>query len=139
MMTADFLDALERHWTDAERLLSVASLANADHLYGISAECSLKRLMMSFGMPVTSVTGEPAVRDDWKHVNQLWARYETYRSGHPSGAQYALPPANPFDDWHISQRYAHQSSFSHSSVLGHQAGARRVRDLIRKARLDGLL
>ncbi len=137
MMPADFTDAMERHWKDAENLLNAARLANADHLYGLSAECSLKRLMMIFGMPV--IAGNPQLREDRIHVNELWARYETYRSGHPSGAPYALPPANPFDDWHISQRYAHQSGFTHSSVLGHQAGARRVRDLIGKARLDGLL
>ncbi len=43
-MQADFLDAHERHWQDAELLLTNQRLANADHLYGMSAECGLKRL-----------------------------------------------------------------------------------------------
>jgi hypothetical protein len=49
-MQADFLDAHERHWQDAELLLTNQRLANADHLYGMSAECGLKRLMLAFGM-----------------------------------------------------------------------------------------
>jgi len=44
-MTADFLDAHERHWTDAEILFAQGRFANADHLYGLSAECGLKWLM----------------------------------------------------------------------------------------------
>ncbi len=35
-MNADFLDAHERHWDDAEILLAQNSLPNADHLYGLS-------------------------------------------------------------------------------------------------------
>ena len=34
-----FLDAHNRHWKDAELLFCRARLANADQLYGFSAEC----------------------------------------------------------------------------------------------------
>ena len=46
----DFYDAHHRHWEDAERLYHNERWANADHLYGIAAECGLKRLMIAFGM-----------------------------------------------------------------------------------------
>ena len=56
-MQANFLDAHERHWGDAERFFSAGRYANADHLYGMAAECGLKRLMVHFGMAVNPVTG----------------------------------------------------------------------------------
>ena len=42
--------ALQRHWEDAELLFSEKRLANADHLYGFSAECGLKAVMEALGM-----------------------------------------------------------------------------------------
>lgn len=39
---ADFPDAHARHWQDAERLAQAGRWANADQLYGYSAECGLK-------------------------------------------------------------------------------------------------
>ncbi|WHF34964.1 hypothetical protein [Aeromonas salmonicida] len=47
-MQADFLDAHARHWDDAESLLQAQRWANADHLYGMAAECGLKQLMRVF-------------------------------------------------------------------------------------------
>ena len=47
-MNEDFLDAHLRHWTDAELLYAAQRWANADHLYGISAECGLKGLTETF-------------------------------------------------------------------------------------------
>lgn len=34
-MLQDFLDAHQRHWSDAEPLFEAARWAGADHLYGI--------------------------------------------------------------------------------------------------------
>ena len=48
-LTEDFLDAMDRHWRDAELLRSSERLANADHLYGLSAECGLKALLEQDG------------------------------------------------------------------------------------------
>ena len=44
-MKADFLDAHQRHWDDAEHLLQAQRWANADHLYGFAAECGLKAVV----------------------------------------------------------------------------------------------
>lgn len=138
-MQADFLDAQERHWDDAQRLLQLQRLANADHLYGMAAECGLKRLMLAFGMGVDPSTGSPVDNKDWKHANKIWARFESYRNGHAQGTGYALSPANPFVNWDVSDRYAPQSDFDLARVTGHQAGAQAVRGLITKAQLEGLL
>lgn len=138
-MQADFLDAQQRHWVDAEHLLQAQRWANADHLYGMAAECGLKRLMLAFGMNVNLTTGSPVDNKDWKHANNIWTRFESYRSGHAQGTGYALSPINPFASWDVADRYAHQANFDQARAQGHQAGAQTVRDLIAKAQREGML
>ncbi|MDR2174696.1 MAG: hypothetical protein LBO82_02015 [Synergistaceae bacterium] len=135
-MNADFPDAHHRHWQDAEVLFSASRFANADHLYGLSAECGLKHLMNLFGMPLDK-RNRPCVQDDRVHINKLWSRYEIYQSGRQA-ANYVLPQTNPFDDWNVSQRYAHQNAFDKGRVDSHRKGAGMVRDLMRKVGMEGL-
>lgn len=138
-MNPDFLDAHSRHWEDAEMLFNDSRLPNADHLYGMAAECGLKRLMMVFGMQVDSTTGNPSDRQDWKHIDQIWCRFESYRSGHTLGVNYVLPANAPFSDWKAEQRYANRSNFDNARVQPHRDGAQEVRKLIKKAQIAGLL
>jgi hypothetical protein len=137
-MNADFLDAHQRHLKDAERLFLLQRWANADHLYGVAAECGLKTLMIVFGMGTDS-TGTPLLKDDKQHADRIWVRFESYRSGFLPGAGYSLPGSNPFVGWNVNQRYAHQTNFDQRSVKPHQDGAWAVRDLVKKAQLEGLL
>lgn len=137
-MNSDFFDAHQRHWADAERLFHASRWANADHLYGLAAECGLKKLMIVFGMPVNS-DGGPFHKFDRVHADTVWARYESYRSGHHQGANYGLPAVNPFLDWDVSQRYVHQNYFDEPRTQPHRRGAEAVRELIKKATLEGLL
>jgi hypothetical protein len=55
------------------------------------------------------------------------------------GVDYVLPTPNPFDNWDVSDRYAHQSNFNLADVKLHQAGAAVICDLIKKAQREGLL
>ncbi len=137
-MQADFLDAHERHWIDAERLFLARRYANADQLYGMAAECGLKRLMVKFGMTVNS-EGNPTDKEDLKHINKIWERFESYRQGKFEGIDYGLPVPNPFNNWDVSDRYAHQSNFNQASVQLHKAGAEAICELIKKAQREGLL
>jgi len=138
-MQADFLDALERHWVDAEQLLKTSRWANADHLYGIAAECGLKQLMRALGMPYDTDRDRPDKQEDRVHANGIWDRFESYRSGHAQGVGYALPPNNPFANWDVADRYAHQANFDQARAQGHRSGAQLVRNLIAKAQREGLL
>jgi hypothetical protein len=138
-MKADFLDAHQRHWDDAEHLFQVGRWANADHLYGIAAECGLKRLMLAFGMSFDATKDRPTERDDRVHANGVWDRFESYRKGYAQGADYALPVSNPFDNWDVSDRYGPQSHFTQPLAQTHQAGAQTVQQLIKKAQIVGLL
>lgn len=136
-MNTDFLDACERHWADAELLFNEQRWANADHLYGISAECGLKQLMICFGMSVNPANGSPD-QPDRKHANEIRPRYESYRSQRYT-TDYSLSPIDHFDDWTVNQRYANQSQFNKARAQKHKAGANEVRALIQIARSEGLI
>lgn len=139
-MQADFLDAHQRHWDDAERLFQAQRWANADHLYGMAVECGLKRLMLAFGMPYDTAKDRPTREEDRRHANGIWARFESYRCGHHQGAGYVLSAtSNPFHDWNVSQRYAHQSNFDQARTQSHQTGAQIICGLIKKAQVEGLI
>lgn len=138
-MQADFLDAHGRHWDDAERLFQDQRWANADHLYGLAAECGLKRLMLAFGMPYDTARDWPDRKQDREHANGLWARFESYRCGHHQGTDYVLTTPNPFADWDVAQRYAHRSNFDQARAEAHQAGVILVRNLVQKAKREGLI
>ncbi|MGL5109950.1 MAG: hypothetical protein ACRC7J_12915 [Vibrio ordalii] len=133
-MQADFLDAHTRHWVDAESLMQAQRWANADHLYGIAAECGLKSLMLVFGMPYDSVRNQPDNSRDRVHANGIWTRFQSYSNGRIG---YALPANDPFSDWHVSDRYAKQSDFDLARATRHQAGAQLVCNLIKHAEQQG--
>jgi hypothetical protein len=134
----DYLDAMERHWLDAEDLFDRTDprLANADQLYGLSAECGLKALMMKWGMTLNS-NNLPTDGRDRKHADLIWDRYATYRQG--LFTTLALPPTNPFDDWSIHHRYAHQSYFQKDVVKVHKQGAAVVQQIVKEADKIGVL
>jgi hypothetical protein len=138
-MTTDFQDAHERHWSDAEFLFQESRWANADHLYGIAAECGLKRLMIAFGMPFDSKNDMPKDRQDRTHIDIIQKRYETYRSGNLGGVGYELPDPGAFDDWNASQRYEPRGNFDRKRTEAHRKGAEDVRYLVQHARKEGLL
>ena len=52
---ADFAGAHHRHLEDAALLFDRERWAAADHLYDLSAECGLKAVTRSLGMPVDAV------------------------------------------------------------------------------------
>lgn len=138
-MQADFMDAFSRHLQDADVLFQNGRWANADHLYGMASECALKRLMIIFGMQTHAPTGGPADGEDRKHIDVIWARYESYRSGHAKGPGYILSAVNPFLNWHISDRYAPQSNFDQHRTQSHQNATQEIGKLIKKAQREGLL
>lgn len=138
-MNTDFLDAHRRHLGDAHLLFSASHWANADHLYGVAAECGLKRLMMAFEMPFDAVNDRPSIREDRCHVEGTWIRYETYRAGGPQGPAYGLASGTPFGDWRVDQRYARRDAFDQARVGPHRSAAMDVERLVKKAIAEGLL
>lgn len=136
---SDFLDAHRRHWNDAELLYQRARWANADHLYGLSAECGLKAIMVHRGWVPVDQHGDPETPYR-THIDKLWDEFLTLANGRlESRYVVLLSPTNPFRDWRIGQRYAHETRIRVEMVKAHQRGAEEVRSLVSEARKDGLV
>ena len=127
---SDLTDAHCCHWDDAELLFERQRWANADQLYGFSAECGLKAVMKSLGMPVDA-TGTPTERAHKQHVQDLWPEFEAFVTG-KGGARFLrwLPSGGPFADWSHHDRYANRSHFESANVDPHREAARAVRDMV---------
>lgn len=137
-MKEDFLDAHQRHLDDAERLFQAQCWANADHLYGVAAECGLKVLLEKLKGGSLGKGDRLHIMEDKKQDN-AWVRYQSYISGRLSATKLSLPQSNPFSDWLVSQRYAHRSNFDQKKATAHQVGALAVAALVKKTDKEGLL
>ncbi|MCQ8181880.1 hypothetical protein NP603_12245 [Methylomonas sp. SURF-1] len=137
-MTEDFLDSHQRHWDDAERLYVANRWANADHLYGLAAECGLKGL-------IEKLEGRSLTSDERVHVmegrkpSNAWDKFESCRHGKTHGCKFVMPASNPFTNWDVSQRYYNQSQFDQARVDPHREGAKMVSRFIAIADQEGLL
>ena len=124
---ADFADAHRRHWEDAELLFDDGCLANADHLYGLSAECGLKVMIETLGVQVAGAYRQ--------HVDKLWLGYRTLIENR-NETRY-LVDGNPFSDWSIDDRYAHRGHVDRARAQRHRKGAEEVRLMLENAAADG--
>ena len=133
----DYGDAHRRHWEDAELLSKNERFANADHLYGMSAECGLKRMMQSLGMPV----GPKGLEDRryLKHLPDLWPIFITFVKDRGS-TRYIRewPKGNPFDQWSINDRYANRQYCDEWIVEQHRNAALTIQDVLDRLRMDGI-
>ena len=122
-LTADFIDAHERHWEDAELLFECHRWAGADQLYGLSAECGRKAVMGVSGMEVDE-TGMPP-REYRKHVRELWPLFVDFmKQGGKLWDEF--PDDEPFDDWSHHDRYAHRRCFRSDNVRRHRHATERI-------------
>ncbi len=138
MHPANFTDAHRRHWADAELLFAHARWANADQLYGYSAECGLKLVMEALGMVVDDA-GVPAEQPHRVHVQELWPEFVAFAGARREGVRYLdlLPPDAPFRDWSHHDRYAHRSCVEDRDAIRHREAASAVCILVDLALEDG--
>ena len=139
-MPTDFRDAAERHWQDACHLHASSRIANADHLYGLSAECALKAVMQGLGMRLHP-GGLPHEKQHQVHVNKLWEEFAAFVSGR--GGERFLggldTTRNPFADWDAGQRYHHRTDILPGVVEKHRSGAHSAKVALDAAVLDGVV
>jgi hypothetical protein len=137
-MSADFRDASARHFEDAELLLGHPREANADHLFGLSAECSLKAVMLALGMAVNT-DGAPADRGHKVHMPELWAAFQSFAEGRLA-SRYLEPldKSNPFSDWAVDQRYWTRAAITTSAPSRHRTAAAQCRLSLEKLLFDGV-
>jgi len=137
-MSTDFRDASGRHFEDALLLLDDSREANADHLFGLSAECSLKAVMVALGMAVKS-DGAPADKGHKVHMPEIWAAFQSFASGQLA-SRYLEPldKQNPFADWDVEQRYWSRTVITAGARATHQTAAVQCRQSLEKLLLDGV-
>jgi hypothetical protein len=138
-MASDFKDAAARHMIDAEILFDKGHRANADHLFGIAAECSLKAVMVGLGMDTHS-SGTPKDKAHKVHINLLWAAFHSFAQGRMA-ARYleAIGTESPFSNWDIHQRYAPRGTFGATAVTSHRSAAHQCEQTMHQAQIDGIL
>lgn len=137
-MPTDFSDAANRHWKDGCYLYADSRLANADQMFGFSAECALKAVMIGLGSGVDTKDA-PSGYD--KHINKLWVEFATFAQSR-GGARYSATISgiqNPFATWLASQRYFHHGDITQPSVDSHRNGAKIAMNVLSSAVLDGVV
>lgn len=139
IFAADFLDAHDCHWDDAESLYLQQRWLNADQLYGFSAECGLKAIMQGLGMSVNQ-WGTPSNKKHKNHVQDLWKHFRTFCNGN-SGSKYdgMLPSGEPFSDWSHNNRYSNRNNFHKHNVDTHRTAAIQICQIAKQAQLDGIV
>ena len=129
MTPVNYVHAHIRHWKDAEILSGCGRLANADQLYGFSAECGLKAVMKALGKPLLHI-----------HVHDLWPVFKRSVRGRAAGRfRRQLPQGSPFADWSHHDRYAPTGYVQSGGVGQHRKAALGIRRMIQRARQDGTL
>lgn len=138
-MSTDFRDASERHFEDGLLLEAQGRLANADHIFGLSAECSLKAIMLALGMKVMP-DGAPEDRGHKVHMPELWAAFQSFAQGRLA-SRYLEPldKTNPFSDWMVDQRYWARSALGVHAPANHQSAAAQCRQSLEKLVFDGVI
>ncbi len=132
--STNFKEAHRRHWVDAELLYSNERWGNADHLFGFSAECGLKAVMVHLGL------GEDTPNKKYrKHVKDLWTIFSKF-ANEGGGKEYLreLPSDEPFKDWSHNDRYSASGFSDTEAVKKHRAGAdgiRRMVELLEQSRI----
>ena len=132
-MKIDFYDAYKRHIRDGALLAENKSWANADHLYGLAAECALKALLIKSGISSTE-SGDINQKRFRKHIDQLWKEYYSFMLY----KIYDIPEDNPFQNWKIDQRYAHSEYITEYIVKTHIDAVTKINNIIKQAELDGV-
>jgi hypothetical protein len=136
----DFRDAANRHWEDAGLLMENRRAPNADHLFGMAAECALKAAMLGLGIQLRP-DGAPNERQHRVHVNALWTEFQSF-VGMRNGAKYAAllsAPGNPFSDWEVSQRYENRALITDEMLQRHRNGAGQAMNVLHEAVIEGVV
>ncbi|TVQ87429.1 MAG: hypothetical protein EA400_11300 [Chromatiaceae bacterium] len=114
----DFPAAARRCLADGELLLNAGRLANASHLFGLGAECALKRLLQQHpGVAEVPRAHLPELRD---HALKTLCRKQG------RGIRQLLKQRESMDGWQIDARYWPDAEFSAELCQLHRDHCRRT-------------
>ena len=138
----DFHHAAKRHFKDAELLMNHSREATAGQLYGFTAECGIKSLLVWKGYPTDPVSGELFekkkkfrfhIHDLIKNINML----HTFLDGRGAVKYLAMiPKIGNFSDWKTDHRYYIDSALP-PSVSGWREASREILRMLDEVTLDG--
>lgn len=131
----NFQDAAKRHLDDATVLFAriPPRLAGASHLFGISAECSLKAVARKFN-PSSKFSGSKG------HIPGLFAELANVAPdfGADPLRRQVMTLKPYFSAWNVAQRYEAQANFSAATVSQQKTGAEQAHLLMLNC-LSGVL
>lgn len=110
-MDVDFLEAASRHYGDAEHLFAEGRMPNAGQLYGFTAECGLKGILIKYGLASDPETGDlvgpPHSNPYMKHIDGLVTTVLSFPAADRSyfNLLALMPNLSDFSDWSVNQRY----------------------------------
>lgn len=113
-----------RHWRDAQLLERENCVENCDQLYGIAAECAIKKALIE--LPAFAKAG--ILNESFmKHINELWDKvnHQSLQKRYYCLCAILKAP-NPFLNWHIDQRYAADGVVSIEVMQIHRDVTRRL-------------
>jgi hypothetical protein len=140
--TVDFRYAASRHYSDGDLLMANGRYANAGQLYGFTAECGIKWLLVLKGYPSDSVTGEIVERKRKfrAHIHELIKNINmltTFLEGRGASKYLAMIPSiGNFSDWKTDHRYYFESALP-PSLKNWQKAAHEIMQMLNEAILDG--
>lgn len=117
----NYSSAAVRHWKDAELLARENRVENADHHYGIAAECAIKKVLVAF--PAFSASG--MLDSSYKqHINVLWNKvgHQSLQKSYPK-LLAILKVSNAFSDWDVNQRYFVDGAVTSAALASHKRTA----------------
>ena len=135
----NFHDAFYRHEKDANFLFENYCLENADHLYGLAAECAIKYLLSKKCIIKLNKKGD--ISTEYKeyrcHINKLWELYnivESTRDNYKTNDNINdnIKNKNPFRDWNIDQRYAPNDYTTWQTVDNHRKAVESLKEILKR-------
>ena len=140
-MTVDFLDASNRHHSDASFLFEDHRYPNADQLYGLAAECALKDILRRLYSGTIDKDGFLLINGKKVkgHVNEFWGVFSGMVSGRTESQFGLFSMDAPFGNWSVHQRYTLSSDISKETVEAHKRASDAIFETRQSLILDGVI
>jgi len=132
-MDENFTQAALRHWRDAELLKDQNRVENADHLYGIAAECAIKQALLH----LPAFANQGTLQESYmQHIDVLWNKvgHQSLQRIYPGLLAYLKNGGKPFDDWKVAQRYSADNVISPEKMQAHRTA---TLELFKSVKLTG--
>ncbi len=121
----NYSSAAFRHWQDAQLLERKNRVENADQLYGLAAECAIKKALIE--LPAFVEKAGMLDKPYQRHINELWEKVKHQSLQKRYRTLFGiLKDTNHFSDWNVNQRYVAGGVISLETMQKHRDIAKRL-------------